>query len=100
MVSSGKTKKYSFNKTCQTKCMHAQVIANVAVFPSCTPLGLLSSSYIYDAHARAHTHTHTHTRTRMYTHTHINMYIGKQGGERGMQVGSMNEESQVRVAIT
>ena len=94
MVSSGKTKKYSVNKTCQSKCMHVQVIANVAVFPSCTPLGLLGTSYMM------RTHTHTHARTHAYTHTHIDMYIGKQGGERGMQVGSMNEESQARVAIS
>ena len=78
MVSSGKTKKCSFNKTCQSKCMHAQVIANVAVFPRCTPLGLLSTSYIWCARTRTHTHTHTHNHA--CTHTHIDIYVHWEAG--------------------
>ena len=51
-------------------------------------------------HIHTHTHTVTHPPTHIYIYIDIDMYIGKQGGERGMQVVSMNEESQVRVAIT
>ena len=70
-------------------------------FPAELPWGYsVHQTYTYTlAHAHACTYTHTHTVTHPPTHIYIyidiDMYIGKQGGERGMQVGSMNEESQV-----